>query len=327
MVFLLKKNWPSPRWRQGGTAHRLGCTIRKGACNMNDIQLNGPSRGCAISAEEFAASLAVSGGAGTGCACRQDCAGGQNCADQGCPCGGEQMICCCRAIPKPAPVPEVQEGCCCKQSFRAALQLLCDSQIASLVNFDAAVFLTDTYSAGSTLSTTVPETTPADNLVTPSGSFLRLSSCNCDLLDISAALYTPPATSTGVTATQVSLCELAAIALQVAQGTAEGDVTAPEATTRNYRRLKQLLSQRLNPCNSRCGECSCKCNCDDCCCTAGILSLLSDNNLSRKVTLAAGQLVLQGVTLLGTLGNVLVLANDEDQRIYFVCAAKVQFLG
>ena len=64
-----------------------------------------------------------------------------------------------------------------------------------------------------------------------------------------------------------------------------------------------------------------------CCCAAGVLSVLADNNLSRKVTLAAGQLVLQGVTLLGTLGNVLVLANDEDQRIYFVCAAKVQFLG
>lgn len=28
---------------------------------MNDIQLNGPSRGCAISAEEFAASLAAPG--------------------------------------------------------------------------------------------------------------------------------------------------------------------------------------------------------------------------------------------------------------------------
>lgn len=301
---------------------------------MNDIQLNGPSRGCSISAEEFAAALAASGTSGTGsacggtsCACGQDCAGGQSCGGQSCPCGGQQMICCCRTIPKPTPVPEIREGCCCKQSFRAALQLLCDSQIASLVDFDAAVFLTDTYSAGATLNTTVPETTPTDNLGTPSGSFLRLSSCNCDLLEISATLYMPPATSTGATATQVSLCELAAIALQVAQGTAEGDVTAPEATTRNYRCLKQLLSQRLAPCNSRCGECSCKCDCDDCCCAAGVLSVLADNNLSRKVTLAAGQLVLQGVTLLGTLGNVLVLANDEDQRIYFVCAAKVQFLG
>lgn len=115
--------------------------------------------------------------------------------------------------------------------------------------------------------------------------------------------------------------------LQVAPGTAEGDVTAPEATTRNYRCLKQLLSQRLNPCNSRCGVCACSCDCEDCCCTAGVLGVLSDSNSSRKATLAAGQLILQGVTLLGTLGNVLVLANDETQRIYFVCAAKVQFLG
>lgn len=120
--------------------------------------------------------------------------------------------------PQAHPCARGAGGCCCKQSFRAALQLLCDSQIASLVDFDAAVFLTDTYSAGATLSTTVPETTPTDNLGTPSGSFLRLSSCNCDLLEISATLYMPPATSTGATATQVSLCELAAIALQVAPG-------------------------------------------------------------------------------------------------------------
>lgn len=295
---------------------------------MNDIQLNGPSRGCAISAEEFAASLAAPA-ACSGCACGGMPYGqnGTERDDCGCGYGGEQMVCYCRTVPKPAPVPEVHEGCCCKQSFRAALQLLCDSQIASLIDFDTAAFLTDTYSAGATLSTTVPETTPTDNLTSLTGSFLRLSSCNCDLLEISAPLYVPPTTATGVTATQVSLCELAAIALQVASGTAEGDVTAPEATTRNYRCLKQLLSQRLNPCNSRCGVCACSCDCEDCCCTAGVLGVLSDSNLSRKATLAAGQLILQGVTLLGTLGNVLVLANDETQRIYFVCAAKVQFLG
>lgn len=132
------------------------------------------------------------------------------------------MVCYCRTVPKPAPVPEVHEGCCCKQSFRAALQLLCDSQIASLIDFDTAAFLTDTYSAGATLSTTVPETTPTDNLTSLTGSFLRLSSCNCDLLEISAPLYVPPTTATGVTATQVSLCELAAIALQVAPGYCRG---------------------------------------------------------------------------------------------------------
>lgn len=298
----------------------------KGVCFMNYAYWDCPSCGGAMSAEEFATACGA-GSCANGTQSR-DCGGQTSCGCEppACP-PGSSMICWCRpACPKPE-VPQLDEGCCCKASLRAALQLLCDSQIASLVDFDGAAFITDTYSAGSTLNTAAPETTPADNLTTLSGSFLRLSSCNCDLLDISAALYYPPSTTTGVTATQVSLCELAGIALQVAQGTAEGDITAPEATTRNYRCLKQLLSRRLNPCNSRCGECSCKCNCDDCCCTAGILGMLADNNLSRKVTLAAGLLILQGVTLLGTLGNVLVLANDNDQRIYFVCAAKVQFLG
>lgn len=298
----------------------------KGVCFMNYAYWDCPSCGGAMSAEEFATACGA-GSCANGTQSR-DCGGQTSCGCEppACP-PDSSMICWCRpACPKPE-VPQLDEGCCCKASLRAALQLLCDSQIASLVDFDGAAFITDTYSAGSTLNTAAPETTPADNLTTLSGSFLRLSSCNCDLLDISAALYYPPSTTTGVTATQVSLCELAGIALQVAQGTAEGDITAPEATTRNYRCLKQLLSRRLNPCNSRCGECSCKCNCDDCCCTAGILGMLADNNLSRKVTLAAGLLILQGVTLLGTLGNVLVLANDNDQRIYFVCAAKVQFLG
>ena len=112
---------------------------------MNDIQLNGPSRGCAISAEEFAASLAAPA-ACSGCACGGMPYGqnGTERDDCGCGYGGEQMVCYCRTVPKPAPVPEVHEGCCCKQSFRAALQLLCDSQIASLIDFDTAAFLTDT---------------------------------------------------------------------------------------------------------------------------------------------------------------------------------------
>ena len=278
---------------------------------MNYADWPCPACGGALSAEEFTAACAP---------CSQD--GGSQSA-------GGPMLCWCQpACPAPKPVEVPQEGgCCCKASMRAALQLLCNSQIASLVNFDGAAFVTDTYTAGSPIDTTAPTATPADNLTTLSGSFLRLSACNCDLLDINAPVYLPPETATGLTASQVSLCELAAVAFQVALGTAEGDVTVPEATTRNYRLLKQLLSQRLTPCGSQCGQCVCKCDCGDCCCTAGVLSQLSDSNLSRKATLAAGLLVLQGATLLGTLGNVLVLANDTAQRIYFVCASKVQFLG
>ena len=286
---------------------------------MNYPTWDSPGYGIPIPAEEFAA--ACGSGAGS-------CPG----TDQGCTCeqsGCGPVLCWCQPahVPHPTPVPDPEDGCCCKASMRAALQLLSDNCLASLINFSGAAFVTNDYVAGSTINTTVPTTTPVDNLTTLSGSFLRLSPCNCDLLDINAALYDPPGTSTGVTATQISLCELAGVAFSVAQATAEGDLTGPEATTRNYRNLKQLLSCRLTPCNSRCGECSCKCGGGDCCCTDGILSMLADNNLSRRVTLVAGKLVLQGVTLLGTLGNVLVLANDSSQRIYFVCANKVQFLG
>ena len=45
------------------------------------------------------------------------------------------------------------------------------------------------------------------------------------------------------------------------------------------------------------------------------------------MTLAAGLLVVRGVQLLGTVGNVLVLANEADDRLYFVCVNSVQFIG
>lgn len=56
-----------------------------------------------------------------------------------------------RPRPHPQP-PQVEEGCCCKQSFRAALGLLCDERISSLLDFDTAAFITDTYTAGTKLA-------------------------------------------------------------------------------------------------------------------------------------------------------------------------------
>ena len=112
-------------------------------------------------------------------------------------------------------------------------------------------------------------------------------------------------------------------------GTASGDVTADQATANNFQTIQTILSQCLTPCSNQCGVCCCPCDCspDDCCCAAGLLSTLSQNNLSRKVTIVAGPLVLQGVTLLGSVGNVLVLANSANNRIYFVCVNQIQFLG
>ena len=320
---------------------------------MSQMYLNGPSTGRSISAEEFIT------GAGL-CGCVAAPPAGGTCPDETCgqeaDCG-QPMICCCRpsaASPKP---PQVDEGCCCKQSFRAALGLLCDQQISGLLDFDSAAFLTKTYTAGAALTGGRPSAgepkphaqggsgmpcrpdppplvnpnRPSDNLGNLTGSFRRFAPCTCDLLDIDAGLYAAGEKRCAFTASQVSLCQLDAVVIQGAAACAEGDLTADEAAARNFRCLCDRLAQRLNPAGDVCGQgpCTCSCACDDrdCCCAAGLLSTLAQNNLSRRVSLTAGLLVLQNVTLLGTVGNVLVLCNDADNRLYFVCVNGVQFIG
>lgn len=322
---------------------------------MSQFYLNGPSVGSSMSAEEFMAEPCQCAGSqsGHGCDCcgmDHDCPGDDCRHEQECRC--QQVICCCRPVPAPPKPPEVDEGCCCKESFRAALGLLCDQQISNLVDFGAAAFVTDTYVAGAELNCgkhsghsrgTEAEVEAegrhrppcpscsggaSDNLGTLSGSFRRFAPCNRDLLDIEAELHSERGKGCDFTATQVSLCELDAVVLQGAAACAECDMTADEVTARNFRCLRQRLSQRLNPCNV-CGQDQCSCSCDerDCCCAAGLLDTLARNNLSRRVSLAAGLLVLRDVTLLGTVGSVLVLSNDADNRLYFVCVNSVQFIG
>lgn len=336
---------------------------------MSQFYWNEPSRGYAMTAEEFAAGACQRPGPqprppqrpGCGCApvppmppagCDCGCAMPPDCPDNGCgqePECCQQMVCCCRPVPGPKPQPpQVEEGCCCKQSFRAALSLLCDERISSLLDFDTSAFLTGAYTAGSVLTPITPPTeeggggeegggaravlptvTPADNLGTPAGSFRRFAPCSCDLLDIDAELYTAAGAAVGLTARQVNLCELDAVMIQAAAATAEGDLSAEEVAARNFRCVRSLLAQRLNPCGAPCGQTACSCACDgrDCCCAAGLLSTLAQNNLSRRVSLAAGLLVLRNAQLLGTVGNVLVLANEVSNRLYFVCVNSVQFIG
>jgi len=240
------------------------------------------------------------------------------------------QVVCCQLIPAPQPAPpEVDEGCCCKRSFRAALQLLCDQEISSYLDFTRSAFITDSFVGGATLvSLTGTEATTYDNLADDlTGTFRRFSPCSCDLLDISATLYYPAVGGTAAlpfTAAQVSLCELAALVIQQAEVSAEGDLSAEDVAARNFRRLKRRLSAMLG---DSCGDRHCCCDTRDCCCAEGVLSALTDSNLSRRVTLTAKWLALFNAELLGSVGNVLVLTNDLDQRLYFVCVTKVQFLG
>lgn len=317
---------------------------------MSQFNMNSSPRGYAMSAEEFAAGV----GQAVPCGCEAEAGRPDNGCGQGPECC-QQMICCCRPTPAPSPKPpHVEEGCCCKQSFRAALGLLCDERISSLLDFDSAAFITNNFTAGAAVTCgkppkggprerdcedrdearkpTPPPSCPceaSDNLGELNGSFRRFALCSCDLLDIDAELYTPGGKSCCFTASQVNLCQLDAVVIQAAAGCPQGDMTADEVTARNFRCLRSLLSQRLNPCGITCAQNCPSCACDgrDCCCAAGLLSTLAQNNLSRRVSLTTGQLVLRNVMLLGSVGNVLVLANECNNRLYFVCVNSVQFIG
>ena len=128
-----------------------------------------------------------------------------------------------------------------------------------------------------------------------------------------------------ITVSEVSLCSLSAIAFESAGQT-------PEQQAYNYQNAKQALLHILRPkCPPPCNPCRPprpkKCVVPTCCENKGILISMDRCGMSRSVSLTAGNLLLVGGTLLGTIGNALILANDAENRFYFVCADQVEFLG
>ena len=215
---------------------------------------------------------------------------------------------------------------CCKRSLRDALKLLCSNTISDVVDFDAFAFLTDSGVVGAT--PTVMTETDTDNLGGLTGTFRRFSPCNCDLIDIEGIVTTPFGATIEVD--EANLCALSAIVFQLLPVEDEGDTPAgccPETTLSRYRRVRDLFQCELVS-TSSCGECLCDCDCsDDCCCASSVLSALSGKSLNKRATLTAGLLAVRDVTALGTIGNVLVLGNEEESRFYFVCANKVDFFA
>ena len=49
--------------------------------------------------------------------------------------------------------------------------------------------------------------------------------------------------------------------------------------------------------------------------------------MAHTVSLTAGNLLLVGATLLGSIGNALILSSDADSRFYIVCTEQVEFIG
>lgn len=237
-------------------------------------------------------------------------------SSSGCGCADRE---CNQADPDPLPT------CCCKASMVEALRLLCGTELASLVDFDAFFFLTDALSVGGAL--TVPGEGP-DNIEELDASFRRFSPCNCDLIDVDGTAYfaTPCATCTALEdVEQLSLCSVKAVAFDLEDP--ECPETCEDAVYRRATRLLRRAIRSEDGTTGSCAPCGSHCDCDDCCCDEGLLTELATRNLSRQVTITVGPLVLQDVTVLGSVGSVLVLASEEEQRIYFVCVSQVEALG
>ena len=136
-----------------------------------------------------------------------------------------------------------------------------------------------------------------------------LGACSCPNLSVS----------------EVSLCALRAIAFEPSGTTAEQQAY-------NYQAAKQSLLQILRPkCPPPCKPCRPPqpkpCRVPPCCENKGILSSMDRCGMAHTVSLTAGNLLLVGATLLGSIGNALILSSDADSRFYIVCTEQVEFIG
>lgn len=128
-----------------------------------------------------------------------------------------------------------------------------------------------------------------------------------------------------VSVSEVSLCSLDAIAFDPAGTTAEQRAAS-------YQAAKQVLLQILRPkCPPPCRPCQppkpkpCTVPCG--CKNEGILSSMDRCGMAHTVSLTAGNLLLVGASLLGSIGSALILSSDAESRFYFVCSEKVEFLS
>lgn len=242
-------------------------------------------------------------------------------AEEAYPCGREDDERPCRPDPEPD-----ADRCCCKDAMADALRLLCGGTLGSLVDFDSFFFLTGSLAIGSALS--IPGT-DADNIADPSASLRRFSPCSCGLLDVSGVAYFPLPMGAPVAledVDQLSLCALKAAAFGVVDADCErecGDANYDRAV-RALRRAIRAGGGDTNACARRSSDDR---DCDGCCCAEGILTELSTRNLSRTATFTVGGLVLQNVTVLGSVGSALVLTDAELERFYLVCASAIEALG
>lgn len=181
---------------------------------------------------------------------------------------------------------------------------------------------TPNFVLGTSLNCPDTATTAYDNLTGPlAGEFVSIKPCTCDDLEVSGQIYYPiPVCATdsccaagpAFTPSAVSVCSLTAVAFTV---------PASETQDETYTQLKSLLWQALHPGRPPLSNTAPVMKPTPCDCT--------DSRLSgrRTVSVAAGPLLVANAAVLGSVGEVLVLANDADRRIYYVCQNSVSFSG
>lgn len=207
-----------------------------------------------------------------------------------------------QSCPQPQPT-----ACPCNEDFRRALDLICSPRLQPLVDFNTFAFVTDFYLLGTALETPTAGTAPGDNLAAPAGSYV-CGGDSCEALTVSGLLYPPETGATALesTVTQVALCRLNAIAF---------DAAATEMTTAaaNFQTISQTLGQLLRPKKPQ-----------DC---GNLADALTNAAAVRASTVTTGPLVVANSTILGQLGDILVMANSTDNRFYFICANEIDFMG
>lgn len=231
---------------------------------------------------------------------------GRDCCPPQPPCPPQQQACQQQACPTCQPEAQNCDCCPCGEDFRRALELVCCPQLQGLIDTASYAFITDNYILGTPLSPAPAGTAPADNLTAPAATYV-CGGDNCESLTVSGTLYptTEDGTALGTIVTQVALCRLDAISFDAAD-TGEG-------ADANFQAVSQFLGQRLRPQKPQ--ECT------------SLVEALVSASAVRASTLTAGPLVVQNSAILGRVGDVIVMANSTDDRFYFICADKVDFMG
>lgn len=234
-------------------------------------------------------------------------------------------------------IQKKDDCCCCAESFRKALLLLKDPKIVEFIEFDTFGLVGKKFTAGGLLE---DKTEIGSNFI-PAFSSLTLQCVDCNLIKTSAitrvynSIAVPFNNSTAVTVGPLnywSLCDVEVCLLRVDETSIADNATSnPNAKIRNFNDFKAYFRTLLDKNNPQCDRHK-DCNdCNDCCCSEDIfnqLDLCIFGNQGSIVNLTAGAWIGQGLEVLGRVGCILLLTDNDSGDIdhpciFFVCLDSV----